>query len=402
MNKQRIALGTALTLIGGLASAWVALAQTGQPAPAASACQAARVAVDVVPGMPPVADPTNLYRETGANQFSPAVAGALERVYVPNRAANTVSVIDPATLKVDRHLQGRHPPAARGAVLGPAHLVGGQQRRRPHRRQPDADRPARPASRARRSRSTTRTTCTGRPTASTPSWWPRPTSGSTSATCATMELKFSIDTPGVRRHQPCRLLDRRPLCVVHLRIQRLDHQDRPGQPQGAGHDQAQPVFQPARRAGADRSAGQEAAQDPRPGPARQRDLHHARHAAGRACLTRRQDLLRGRHDGRRRARGRRRQSSSRSASSRPVSARTACTRAATARACTWPTAAATRSAASRCGKGSVSVSGRGRRSRVRARVEPPLGAETEEVIDAALGDDVFGGVEGAWRPRRAR
>ncbi|HQX60598.1 MAG TPA: YncE family protein, partial [Burkholderiaceae bacterium] len=50
--------------------------------------------------MPPVADPANLYRETGANQFSPAVAHALERVYVPNRAANTVSVIDPATLKV--------------------------------------------------------------------------------------------------------------------------------------------------------------------------------------------------------------------------------------------------------------------------------------------------------------
>jgi YVTN family beta-propeller protein len=100
MNKQRIAVGTALTLIGGLASAWVALAQTSQPAPAASGAMAARVAVDVVPGMPPVADATNLYRETGANQFSPAVAGALERVYVPNRAANTVSVIDPATLKV--------------------------------------------------------------------------------------------------------------------------------------------------------------------------------------------------------------------------------------------------------------------------------------------------------------
>ncbi|MEO8544797.1 MAG: YncE family protein [Burkholderiaceae bacterium] len=59
-----------------------------------------RVGVDVVPGMPPVADANNLYRETGANQFSPAVAHALERVYVPNRAANTVSVIDPATLKV--------------------------------------------------------------------------------------------------------------------------------------------------------------------------------------------------------------------------------------------------------------------------------------------------------------
>jgi YVTN family beta-propeller protein len=42
--------------------------------------------------------------------MSPAVAGALERVYVPNRSANTVSVIDPATLKViDTFKVGVHP-----------------------------------------------------------------------------------------------------------------------------------------------------------------------------------------------------------------------------------------------------------------------------------------------------
>ena len=58
-------------------------------------------------------------------------------------------------------------------------------------------------------------------------------------------------------------------------------------------------------------------------------LHVARHAAGHPHLTRRQDLLRGRHAGRRRAcRGRRR--SSRSASSRPGSAPTASIPAATA------------------------------------------------------------------------
>ena len=53
-----------------------------------------------VPGMLPVPDANNLYSETTANRLSMAVAGALERVYVPNRGANTVSVIDPATLKV--------------------------------------------------------------------------------------------------------------------------------------------------------------------------------------------------------------------------------------------------------------------------------------------------------------
>lgn len=53
-----------------------------------------------IPGMPSVPDRSNLYSETVAGRFSPAVAGALERVYVPNRSANTVSVIDPNTLKV--------------------------------------------------------------------------------------------------------------------------------------------------------------------------------------------------------------------------------------------------------------------------------------------------------------
>jgi YVTN family beta-propeller protein len=56
--------------------------------------------VSPVEGMAPVPDPHNLYSETVAGRLSPAVAGALERVYVPNRAESTVSVIDPATLKV--------------------------------------------------------------------------------------------------------------------------------------------------------------------------------------------------------------------------------------------------------------------------------------------------------------
>ena len=42
--------------------------------------------------------------------MSKATAGALERIYVPNRGENTVSVIDPATLKViDKFKVGVHP-----------------------------------------------------------------------------------------------------------------------------------------------------------------------------------------------------------------------------------------------------------------------------------------------------
>ena len=60
--------------------------------------------------MPPVVDPGNLYSETRAGKLSPAVAGALPRVYVPNRRSNDVYVIDPATLKVvDRFGVGANP-----------------------------------------------------------------------------------------------------------------------------------------------------------------------------------------------------------------------------------------------------------------------------------------------------
>src|SRR5262245_55735267 len=66
--------------------------------------------VDTIPGMPPVVDPSNLYSETLADKLSPAVAGALTRVYVPNLKSNDVYVIDPATRKVvDRYRVGVNP-----------------------------------------------------------------------------------------------------------------------------------------------------------------------------------------------------------------------------------------------------------------------------------------------------
>ena len=93
MRKKFPAL---MTIFAGLtAAAWWVYAQPGT-APASPAT----ARVTTVPGMPEVPDPANLYSETAADRMSSAIAGALERVYVPNRAANTVSVIDPATLKV--------------------------------------------------------------------------------------------------------------------------------------------------------------------------------------------------------------------------------------------------------------------------------------------------------------
>lgn len=66
--------------------------------------------VRTVPGMPPVTDPSNLYSETTPGKMSPAVSGALARVYVPNLHSNDVSVIDPATFRVvDRFKVGINP-----------------------------------------------------------------------------------------------------------------------------------------------------------------------------------------------------------------------------------------------------------------------------------------------------
>src|SRR5712691_8280593 len=99
-RARRLALaGARLGLL--LAFSFGARSATAQPA--------ARP-VETVPGMPPVVDPSNLYSETGAGKLSPAVAGALSRVYVPNSKSHDVYVIDPATRKVvDRFRVGVNP-----------------------------------------------------------------------------------------------------------------------------------------------------------------------------------------------------------------------------------------------------------------------------------------------------
>ena len=90
------------------APAALAADAVGKPSPAASG--AAALPIAVVSGMPPVPDAKNLYSETTSEKMSKATAGALERIYVPNRGENTVSVIDPATLKViDKFKVGVHP-----------------------------------------------------------------------------------------------------------------------------------------------------------------------------------------------------------------------------------------------------------------------------------------------------
>ena len=178
-------------------------------------------AITTVPGMPPVVDPTNLYSETAAGKLSPAVAGrAAARLRAEPARRNDVYVIDPATLQGRRHASRsastRSTSCRRGTctTLWVANNAEGT-----HRRQPDADRSRRPASPG--------TAIAGR----------RPVqhvlharrqvgdrrrrgaaSGSTSATRRRWRCSRRSTTPRLRRHQPRRLLDRRPVRDLHLRV----------------------------------------------------------------------------------------------------------------------------------------------------------------------------------------
>lgn len=55
---------------------------------------------DRYPGMPAVVDPANLYSEVRPGNRAPATADAVFRVYVPNEASGTLTVIDPTTYRV--------------------------------------------------------------------------------------------------------------------------------------------------------------------------------------------------------------------------------------------------------------------------------------------------------------
>ncbi len=124
MNKtwMKPAAGAAAVLLGG--AVLVAGVQrnpaSAQAAPAAASASAASTpaapvaAVVTVAGMPPVVDPRNLYSETAAGKVSPALAGDLVRIYVPNLRSNDVYVVDPEAMKVvDRFKVG----------IGPQHIV---------------------------------------------------------------------------------------------------------------------------------------------------------------------------------------------------------------------------------------------------------------------------------------
>lgn len=100
LSIQKIFLATALAIPIGPG---VVLAAVDSAAPS-------QVAITTVPGMPPVLDSNNVYSATKPNQYLPEVKDDLVRIYVPNLRSNSVSVIDPQTLKViDTFKVGKSP-----------------------------------------------------------------------------------------------------------------------------------------------------------------------------------------------------------------------------------------------------------------------------------------------------
>ncbi|MFJ5533590.1 hypothetical protein [Streptomyces sp. NPDC093261] len=102
-------------LIAGAALAALAGCSSGSPhkdlvskAPVDRARQ--QNAVRVLPGMPPVLDPSDLYSADRPGRLSDVVKDFPSRVYVPNTNSDTVTVIDPKTYKVmDTIPVGRQP-----------------------------------------------------------------------------------------------------------------------------------------------------------------------------------------------------------------------------------------------------------------------------------------------------
>ena len=103
--------------VRGVAAAtmvFAAHAVSAQGVAPAAAPPSVAATVATVAGMPPVADPANLYSETTAAKLRPDLAGDLSRVYVPHVRSNDVYVIDPATMKVERKFK---------VGLNPQHVV---------------------------------------------------------------------------------------------------------------------------------------------------------------------------------------------------------------------------------------------------------------------------------------
>lgn len=77
--------------------------------------------LNLLPGMPPVPDPNNVYSADRPGMLSDVVRNFPARVYVPNSKGDTVDIIDPATYRIIGHFA--LPKHKNGHLLEPQHVV---------------------------------------------------------------------------------------------------------------------------------------------------------------------------------------------------------------------------------------------------------------------------------------
>lgn len=77
-------------------------------------------AFQLLPGMPPLLDPNNVYSADAPGRLSATVANDPRRVYVPNSKSDSVDIIDPDTYKIIGHFA--LPKHSKG-LLEPQHVV---------------------------------------------------------------------------------------------------------------------------------------------------------------------------------------------------------------------------------------------------------------------------------------
>src|SRR5262245_58194607 len=93
-------LSRSLTLLLVLVVSVVASSSGQSPADKAPSPTSSPALEELLPGMPPVLDPNDIYSETRSDKLSLAVRSFPSRLYVPNGISNTVDVIDPETYQI--------------------------------------------------------------------------------------------------------------------------------------------------------------------------------------------------------------------------------------------------------------------------------------------------------------
>ena len=188
--------------------------------------------VQTVPGMPPVADPNNLYSEIGVGQARPGGRRPPRAGLRPARAVERRLRDRPEDLHGRRQVQGGPEPAARRALLGPADAVGHQQRRAHQQGHAHADRSEdRQAGQGDRGPRSVQHVLLAR-RQRTRSWSRRPRSASNFRDPKTMEHQYYIQTPR------CAGINHADFSIdgrvrdLHLRVLQGPREDRPGRAQG--------------------------------------------------------------------------------------------------------------------------------------------------------------------------